>query len=193
MKTPVWDQAGDDAKRNFVENIQAMHKAGARIEEVELPEPFGHAHGAIRTIMSVEAAFNLEELSLNQAPLLSATLRDFIAEGRETEAEVYLQALKLRSDLQGELERFLAKYDALITPPTTGEAPATLEHTGNPAFCSIWSLCGVPAITIPVGFGPLGLPMGLQIIGRQGDDEQLLSVARWCEGGFPFPPWREKP
>ncbi len=191
VKTPVWDQAGDDAKRNFAENIQAMHKAGARIEEVELPEPFGLAHGAIRTIMSVEAAFNLEELSLNQTPLLSATLRDFIAEGRETKAEVYLQALKLRSDLQGELERFLARYDALITPPTTGEAPATLEQTGNPAFCSIWSLCGVPAVTIPVGFGPLGLPLGLQMIGRQGDDEQLLSVARWCERGFSFPPWDE--
>lgn len=193
VKTPVWDQAGDDAKRNFIENIQTMRKAGACIEEVELPEPFRLAHGAIRTIMSVEAAFNLEELSVNQARLLSATLGDFIAEGKEIKAPLYLQALKLRTALQGELERFLAKYDALVTPPTTGEAPATLEQTGNPAFCSIWSLCGVPAVTIPVGFGPLGLPLGLQIIGRQGNDERLLSVARWCEGGFSFPPWREKP
>ncbi|MDO8943783.1 MAG: amidase family protein, partial [Desulfobacterales bacterium] len=193
VKTPVWDQAGDDAKRIFVDNIQAMHKAGTRIEEVELPEPFSLAHGAIRTIMSVEAAFNLEELSISQAPLLSATLRDFIAEGKEIKAPLYLQALKLRTALQGELERFLARYDALITLPATGEAPATLEQTGNPTFCSIWSLCGVPAVTIPVGFGPLGLPLGLQIIGRMGDDERLLSVARWCEEGFSFPPWREKP
>jgi Asp-tRNA(Asn)/Glu-tRNA(Gln) amidotransferase A subunit family amidase len=193
VKTPVWDQAGDDAKSDFIENIQAMHKAGARIEEVELPEPFVLAHGAIRTIMSVEAAFNLEELSISQAPLLSATLRDFIAEGKEIKAPLYLQALKLRTALQGELERFLARYDALITLPATGEAPATLEQTGNPTFCSIWSLCGVPAVTIPVGFGPLGLPLGLQIIGRMGDDERLLSVARWCEEGFSFPPWREKP
>jgi Asp-tRNA(Asn)/Glu-tRNA(Gln) amidotransferase A subunit family amidase len=191
VKTPVWDQAGDDAKSNFEQSIQTLNKAGARIEEVELPEPFGHAHGAIRTIMSVESAFNLEELSLNQTPLLSATLRDFIAEGKEIRAPLYLQALKLRSDLQGELGRFLARYDALITPPATGEAPATLEQTGNPAFCSIWSLCGVPAVTIPVGLGPLGLPLGLQIIGRMGDDERLLSVARWCEGGFSFPPWDE--
>jgi Asp-tRNA(Asn)/Glu-tRNA(Gln) amidotransferase A subunit family amidase len=193
VKTPVWDQAGDGAKQNFQENIQTVHKGGAHIEEVELPELFGHAHRAIRTIMSVEAAFNLEELSLNNAPLLSATLRDFIAEGKEIKAAVYLQAMKLRSALQEELERFLAKYDALITPPTTGEAPATLEQTGNPAFCSIWSLCGVPAATIPVGFGPRGLPLGLQMIGRRGNDEQLLSVARWCEGLFSFPSWREKP
>jgi Asp-tRNA(Asn)/Glu-tRNA(Gln) amidotransferase A subunit family amidase len=193
VKTPVWDQAGDDAKRNFQENIQILHKEGAHIEEVELPELFGHAHRAIRTLMSVEAAFNLEELSLKQAPLLSATLGDFIDEGKEIKAGVYLQALKLRSSLQEELERFLAKYDALITLPATGEAPATLEQTGDPAFCSIWSLCGVPAVTIPVGFGPQGLPLGLQMIGRRGNDEQLLSVARWCEGLFSFPPWREKP
>jgi Asp-tRNA(Asn)/Glu-tRNA(Gln) amidotransferase A subunit family amidase len=193
VKTPVWDQAGDDAKRNFRENIEILRKAGADIEEIELPEPFGHAHRTIRTLMSVEAAFNLEGLSLNQASLLSATLRDFIAEGKETKAPLYLQALKLRSTLQGELERFLANYDAIITPPVTGEAPATLEQTGNPAFCSIWSLCGVPAMTIPVGFGPRGLPLGLQMIGRRGDDDQLLSVAWWCEGCFAFPHWREKP
>ena len=192
VKTPVWDQAGDDAKRNFQENIQILLKAGARIEEVELPERFGHAHRAIRTIMSVEAAFNLEELQRKQAPLLSSTLNDFIAEGTNTGAVVYLKALKLRLTLQEELDRFLEKFDAIITPPTTGEAPETLEQTGNPTFCSIWSLCGVPAITIPVGFGPRGLPLGLQITGRWGNDEQLLSVARWCEGQLSFPSWREK-
>ena len=192
VKTPAWDQAGDDAKRNFKENIQMLLKGGADVEECELPELFGHAHRTIRTIMAAEAAFNLEEISQKQAPLLSSTLRDFICEGRTTGAVIYLQTLKLRSVLQEELERFLAKYDALITPPTTGEAPATLEQTGNPAFCSIWSLCGVPAVTIPVGFGPRGLPLGLQIVGAQGKDNQVLSTAHWCEGLFSFTPWREK-
>jgi Asp-tRNA(Asn)/Glu-tRNA(Gln) amidotransferase A subunit family amidase len=106
---------------------------------------------------------------------------------------IYLQALKLRSALQEELGGFLANYDALITPPTTGEAPATLAQTGNPTFCSIWNLCGVPAVTIPVGSGPRGLPLGLQIVGAKGKDNQMLSVAHWCEGRFSFPPWREKP
>ena len=189
VKTPVWEQAEDDAKQNFRENIQTIQKGGARVEEVELPEIFSHAHRAIRTIMTVESALNLEELHRKQAPLLSSTLKDFIAEGTDTGAVVYLQALKLRLALKEELERFLEKYDALITPPTTGEAPATLEQTGNPTFCSIWSLCGVPAITIPVGFGPRGLPLGLQIVGMQGKDERVLSTAHWCEGLFSFPGW----
>jgi Asp-tRNA(Asn)/Glu-tRNA(Gln) amidotransferase A subunit family amidase len=193
VKTPVWEQAEDHAKRNFRENIQTIRKGGAQVEEVELPEIFSHAHRAIRTIMAVESALNLEELHHNQASLLSSTLKDFIAEGANTGALVYLQALKLRLTLQDELDRFLTKYDAIITPPATGEAPATLEQTGNPTFCSIWSLCGVPAITIPVGFGPFGLPLGLQIVGPRGKDGQALSAAHWCEGLFSFPCWREKP
>jgi Asp-tRNA(Asn)/Glu-tRNA(Gln) amidotransferase A subunit family amidase len=187
VKTPVWEQAEDYAKQNFGENIQTLRKAGAHVDEVELPEIFGRAHQAIRTIMATEAAFNLEELHRNQAPLLSSTLKDFIAEGTDTGAVVYLKTLKLRLALQDELDRFLTKFDAVITLPATGEAPATLEQTGNPCFCSIWSLCGVPAVTIPVGLGPRRLPLGLQIVGPHEKDDQVLSSARWCEELFSFP------
>ncbi len=193
VKTPVWELAEEHARKQFRENIEALRAGGARVEECELPEPFGLAHQAIRTIMAAESAFNLEELVRDKAPLLSATLKDFVAEGQAVGTVTYLTALSLRLTLQAELERFLARCDAIITPPTTGEAPATLEQTGNPTFCSIWSLCGVPAVTIPVGFGPRGLPLGLQLVGRKGKDKELLAVARWCEGHFSFPPWREKP
>jgi Asp-tRNA(Asn)/Glu-tRNA(Gln) amidotransferase A subunit family amidase len=182
VKTPVWEQAEDYARQNFMYNIAMLRKGGAQVEEVELPEVFSLAQRTIRTIMAVEASFNLEELQLKQAPLLSSVLKDFLAEGKDVTAMVYLQALKIRQNLQNELERFLVKYDAVLTPAATGEAPATLEQTGNPAFCSIWSLCGVPAITIPAGFGPRGLPLGLQIAGPQGKDDQVLSAAHWCEG-----------
>lgn len=190
VKTPVWDQAEEHAQRNFNENIRTLRKAGADVEEVELPGIFDQAHRAVRTIMTVEASLNLGELSLREPPVLSAILRDFITEGRQTGALVYLQALKLRLALKEELERFLGKFDALITPPATGEAPATREHTGNACFCSIWSLCGAPAVTIPVGFGPRGLPLGLQIAGSEGKDGEVLSAARWCEERFSFPGFR---
>jgi len=192
VHTPFWGQAEEHARGNFRETIEALINGGARIDAVELPEQFNLAHRAIRTIMAAEAAMNLEALALNHAPLLSGTLRDFLSEGRAMGAMDYQQALKTRLYLQAELERFLARYDAIVTPPATGEAPATLEQTGNPGFCSIWSLCGVPAITIPVGFGPRGLPLGLQIVGPRGKDGQLLSAARWCEGLFSFPAWKEK-
>jgi Asp-tRNA(Asn)/Glu-tRNA(Gln) amidotransferase A subunit family amidase len=190
VRTPVWNQAEEPARQAFEGQIQTLRRAGATVEEVELPSPFDLAHQAIRVIMAVEAAVNLEPLLLRADAALSETLRSFMDEGRQTGAVVYLKALNLRLALKEELERFLSGYDALITPPTTGEAPDTLAQTGNPCFCSIWSLCGVPAVTIPAGLGPRGLPLGLQIAGRRGRDGAVLSVARWCEGVFPFSPWR---
>jgi Asp-tRNA(Asn)/Glu-tRNA(Gln) amidotransferase A subunit family amidase len=193
LRAPLWDQADDYAKQNFVETIDRLRKGSAHVEEVELPAIFGLALRTIRTIMAAEAAFNLGDLYPAQQFFLSSALTDFLAEGKEVREADYLQALEVRLNLQKELKAFLAKYDAIITPPTTGEAPATLEQTGNPGFCSIWSLCGVPAITIPVGLGPQGLPLGLQITGAQGRDGVVLSAASWCESLFPFPSWREKP
>jgi Asp-tRNA(Asn)/Glu-tRNA(Gln) amidotransferase A subunit family amidase len=76
-------------------------------------------------------------------------------------------------------------FDAVITPPAPGEAPATLAETGSPAFCTLWTLLGVPSITIPVGFGSHGLPLGLQVVGVFGHDDDLLAVASWCERAFP--------
>ncbi|MDI6726425.1 MAG: amidase family protein, partial [Smithellaceae bacterium] len=173
---------------HFIDMISEIKKAGAQVTEVELPEIFNHAHQVLRFIMLSEAACNMEELRLCKGDRLSALLKDFLAEGREVTAVVYLQALRLRQLMQGELWRFLADFDAIITPPATGEAPATLDQTGNPGFCSIWNLCGVPALTIPVGLGPRGLPLGLQIAASHGHDHLALSVGRWLEAVFPFDP-----
>jgi amidase len=68
--------------------------------------------------------------------------------------------------------------------PSRACAPATLEHTGDPVFCTIWTLAGAPALTLPVGLGPQGLPLGLQVVGAPRDDARLLSVARWVEAAI---------
>jgi len=71
------------------------------------------------------------------------------------------------------------RYDAIITPATTGEAPAGLDSTGNPIFNSLWTYLGAPAITLPLMEGPNGLPVGVQLVGRRGDDARLLRTASW--------------
>jgi len=121
-KTPVLGTGRGLCQQNFSENIHTLRKGGAHVEEVELPEIFGLAHRAIRTIMAAEAALNLEELYLKHAPMISPTLKDFIAEGRDVGALVYLQALKLRLALKEELERFLERYDASLPSHDGGGA-----------------------------------------------------------------------
>ena len=94
--------------------------------------------------------------------------------------------MRLRAALRAQLLKVMQGYDAIITPPATGEAPEGLAATGSPAFCAIWSLLGVPAINIPVALGAKGLPLGLQIVGGYRDDQKMLSVARWCEARLEF-------
>src|SRR5581483_6577678 len=71
--------------------------------------------------------------------------------------------------------------DVLVTPSAPGEAPAGLEWTGDPAFNFIWTSLHVPCVTVPAGTGPNGLPLGIQIVGRSGEDRAVLAWARWIE------------
>jgi hypothetical protein len=71
--------------------------------------------------------------------------------------------------------------DVLLTPAAAGEAPVGLASTGDPAFSRIWTLLGVPCLSLPVLRGPAGLPLGLQLIGARGRDEDLLAAASWIE------------
>ena len=66
-----------------------------------------------------------------------------------------------------------------MTPATAGTAPQGLASTGDPAFCTLWTLCGMPALSLPLMHGANGLPLGLQLIGPRHDDARLLRTAAW--------------
>ena len=73
----------------------------------------------------------------------------------------------------------MVEYDAILTPATTGEAPKGFDTTGNPIFCTPWSFCGMPAITLPLMQGSNNLPLGVQLTSAKGDDARLLRTADW--------------
>jgi Asp-tRNA(Asn)/Glu-tRNA(Gln) amidotransferase A subunit family amidase len=75
-----------------------------------------------------------------------------------------------------------AEFDAVVTPAAPGEPPLGLAATGSPAFCTLWSLTGAPAVSLPILQGPNGLPLGCQLVGAMGDDARLLRTARWLVG-----------
>ena len=71
------------------------------------------------------------------------------------------------------------RLDVSGATSAAGEAPVGLESTGDPAFCTIWTLCGVPALNLPILQGPNGMPIGIQMISFRGDDARLFRTARW--------------
>jgi len=105
-------------------------------------------------------------------------LRDLLAEGSKITAVDYLAALDEARALKRALATYFEAYDVLVTPASTGVAPKGLDTTGDPAFCTMWSLLGLPAISLPVLQGEGGMPIGVQLVGPAGDDARLLRSAR---------------
>ncbi len=102
-----------------------------------------------------------------------------IERGQTTLAVDYNNAVDQIRVLRAALESIFERYDVILTPAAPGEAPKGLEATGNPIFCATWTLCGLPAITLPILNGASGLPMGAQLVAPKGDDGRLLRTARW--------------
>ena len=179
VKTPHWERVDADAKEAFGELQEAL---GKQVEEVELLPSLTGAWDWHRTIMDAEMAANLEPLWRKGSAKLSEKLNELLARGRETRALDYQRAARSIAPAVESLdELFMQRYDAILTPAALGTAPKGLGSTGDPVFCSIWTLLGLPAVTLPLMQGENALPLGVQLVGRKGYDARLLRTARWLE------------
>jgi Asp-tRNA(Asn)/Glu-tRNA(Gln) amidotransferase A subunit family amidase len=176
VRSPVWEQANDDTKAAFAELVAEL---GDRATEMPLPDGFDEAVALHRTIFEADLARNLAVQYDRGREKLSPTLREIIERGQRCLAVDYNRAVDRIPILSGLLETMFEWCDAILTPATSGEAPLGLDSTGSPIFCTIWTLCGVPAVSVPVFQGSAGLPIGAQLIGPRGDDARLLRTARW--------------
>lgn len=179
VKSAVWDHAEPDTRDAFAELADFL---GEGCDEVDLPEPFGHAIELHRTIMCADLAKSFARYYERGRDKLTDTLRAMIEEGQKTLAVDYNRAVDWREVLNAGLEQVFERYDAIITPATTGVAPAGLGSTGSPEFCTLWTYCGTPAVTLPLMEGSGGMPLGVQLVGPRGDEARLLRTARWLTG-----------
>jgi Asp-tRNA(Asn)/Glu-tRNA(Gln) amidotransferase A subunit family amidase len=160
----------------------------------ELPWPYdANADGtafagladAQRSVQLFETARALGPELQYRSDLLSARLADLIEEGRSVSADVYVHAIKVGRDCAESIDTLFGSADVLLAPSAPGEAPHGLGSTGDPQFNRPWHLLGAPQVNIPVprslAHGESGLPLGLQIVGRPGDDVRTLAAARWVE------------
>ncbi|MEE8393787.1 MAG: amidase family protein, partial [Rhodospirillales bacterium] len=176
VRTPVWDQAEEttkDAMRELIEHL------GERIDVVDLPAQFDDAHEAHRRIMDADLAKNFATEYEDGEGVMSTVLREMIERGQKVPATEYNTALERVGKFNADLDMIFDQYDAILTPSAPGEAPKGLATTGSPAFCTIWTLCGVPALNLPLLEGPKGLPLGVQLVSHRNDDARLFRTARW--------------
>jgi Asp-tRNA(Asn)/Glu-tRNA(Gln) amidotransferase A subunit family amidase len=174
VRSPAWRHAESVTKEAFPELIAAL---GEQASEVELGPRFDTVIDLHRTVMEVEMAHNLHRDYEQGKAQLSAPLRELIERGRERKAIDYARAVAAIVSSNEALDPMFDEFDAILTPAAPGEAPRGLESTGNPVFCTIWTYLGVPAVTLPLLQSPAGLPIGVQLVGRRGNDARLLRTA----------------
>jgi Asp-tRNA(Asn)/Glu-tRNA(Gln) amidotransferase A subunit family amidase len=177
VKTPYWERTDEDTKEGFAELIEQL---GEQVEEVELLPSAIDAWELHRTIMEAEMAVNLEGEWDKGRDRLSEQLRAQLERGRKVLAIDYQRARSRIAPIhESFVELFEQRYDAILTPAATGAAPKGLSSTGDPVFCTLWTLCGMPAISLPLLQGADGMPVGVQLVGPRDGDARLLRTARW--------------
>ena len=180
LRTGEWDRADAAGRARFQADVDRLAASGGPIEWPKPPPGLEEALGVLRTIMLFEEARSMAPDLDGRENLISATVREHLAEGAAMSDTDYREAMAARARILRSFADWATRYDAILTPAAVGEAP-TPETTGDPRFCTRWSLVGAPAIVIPSGLGPHRLPLGLQLVGAPGDDRRLLAAAAWCE------------
>jgi Asp-tRNA(Asn)/Glu-tRNA(Gln) amidotransferase A subunit family amidase len=184
VRPPGWDDADTEVHAAFAELVEAL---GDQAFEVELPRAFSEAAAQRKRINYAEMARHYYRYWRDGADSLAPETRSAIEEGNAIPARDYLAALDWAPVLTAGLDEIFERCDAILCPAATGPAPRGLGFTGDAVFNGLWTLCGTPAVTLPLLTAGNGLPMGVQLVGPRGDDARLLRTAAWlfAQAGTP--------
>ncbi|MBL8673151.1 MAG: amidase [Alphaproteobacteria bacterium] len=186
-RTPMWDAALPETRSLLAAVKARANAAGARVEDVGDIELTADVIAAQVTIMQAEGHRQLAAIRARAENQLSPRLLALLDAGGSVTPLQEATARHAASSARIAVERALSRYDAVIVPAAPGEAPEGLAATGDPIMNRMWTLLGTPCIALPAGHGPRGLPLGVQLVARCGDDERLLSAARWIERAIAAP------
>lgn len=180
-RTAMWDEAEPATAAALDRARGALLAAGARVDDVAVPQEHRGLAAAQNTIMSYEMTGALADERIRHSAQISPQLAQLFDHGMTIGAEIYDAALAEAQTARLRLAEFFGSCAAIVVPAAPGEAPVGHAYTGNPVFNRMWTLLGTPAVTIPAGTGPNGLPVGVQLVGRIGDDARLMECARFAE------------
>ena len=161
--------------------MKKLAHGGARYAELTWPRVFDGLFEAQKTVQVFETARALAAEFVYRRDQLSVRLIDLIESGRATSTQDYVAALQLGRACAAAIDSLFGAADVVLAPSAPGEAPKGIGSTGDPVFNRPWHLLGCPMINVPCGRGDAGLPLGLSVIGRPGDDARTFAAAAWIE------------
>ena len=156
-----------------------LARAGAAVRGHALPAAFEAIVGAHAVVMNGESGRAMGWELAHHRERLSPSLREKLEWGVAQGGAALAEGRATFRSLQDAFPEAMEGLDVLVTPAAPGEAPLGLEWTGDPAFNLIWTSLHVPCVTVPAGVGPNGMPLGIQVVGRCGQDRAVLAWAQW--------------
>jgi Asp-tRNA(Asn)/Glu-tRNA(Gln) amidotransferase A subunit family amidase len=176
---PGWPEVADAVDARVEACVRRLAERAGEVVRVGPPAPFEQVRSVHRTIMAREGSRNLGPAVRAQPGGVRDITRRFLEEGAAISEREYRAALTKREAI---VEAFdtLMTFDVLLTTAAPDEAPGR-QGTGDARCCTAWTLVGAPALALPCGRGPHGLPIGIQLVGRRGGDADLLAIAATIE------------
>ncbi|MFF3744435.1 amidase [Streptomyces kronopolitis] len=180
---PYLERAGDEALAAFTAQRELLRAAGYTVHEVPVMADFAETVAQLFTMNRYEVARAHADWFARFGDLYRPETTAAIREGHTIGDSAYEVARERREVFRARLaaDRAAAGVDLWIAPSATGPAPADLTTTGSSIMCLPWSNAGLPAVSLPAGRAANGLPLGLQLVGPSGADEELLTAAAGVE------------
>jgi Asp-tRNA(Asn)/Glu-tRNA(Gln) amidotransferase A subunit family amidase len=178
FELPFNDRLSADARDGFDAVLEILGPQVSRMQPAD----------TLSNLVAVQARIHEYEIAHHQAELfdtrwdqISDTLKPIITRARQITQTEYEDALAVKKSAEEFFADFFVEFDAIIAPAASGEAPIFGNGTGDPIFCTLWTLAGLPCVTLPLLVGETGLPIGVQLIGPAEKDDRLLRTARWLQ------------
>ncbi len=165
-------------------SLRHLQQRGVKVKNVPRPSFFDELPAALRTVMYFEAAREHGAIFKEHGAAVGDKLSQLLEEGLRITEETYQLAIASIGKSRAAFARWAADHPISATPAAMGPAPRGLDSTGDPRSNAPFTALGVPAISIPMGSSPDGLPLGLQLVAASGDDSRLLATARAIEQIF---------
>ena len=173
---PFNDRLDTDAREGIEELLGAL---GAKVERLQAPETLSGLVAVHNTIHEYEICQHLEAEFRDHWDQISPALQAVITAAQKITQAQYEDALEVKASANSFFADFFNDYDAVIAPSAAGEAIKFGGGTGDPIFCTVWTLGGLPSLSMPLLVGENGLPIGVQLIGAAEEDDRLLRTANW--------------
>lgn len=152
---------------------------GASLDRIPAPRSFAALPACHQIIYDVEILQSLEHEWNNHRHLLSDVAVGRLLNAEKRTLDEYQEALGILAAAEQWFDTFFHDYDAILTPSAVDIAPAYGEGTGDPICCVIWTLCGLPCLSVPLLTGDNDMPLGIQLVGAYDRDDRLMRTTRW--------------